>query len=109
MAAIPPAGLYPWDQASALSSDFLATCLKWPVTPAAPDLGSAYPDVPVLILSGREDLRTPLEQARTVAANYPHAVLRSFADAGHDVIDGPAGARAALDARRFLSFGPVTR
>jgi pimeloyl-ACP methyl ester carboxylesterase len=107
VAAIPPAGLYPWDQASALSSDFLATCLKWPVTPAAPDLGSAYPDVPVLVLSGRGDLRTPLEQAIAVAAQYPRATLRSFANAGHDVIDGAAGECGALDAREFLAARTV--
>ena len=107
--ALPPAVLYPWDPASALSSDFLATCLRWPATPAAPDLGVAYPDVPVLVLSGRDDLRTPLEQARPVAERYPHAILRTFAHAGHDVIDGPAGMCAAADAREFLDGEAVGR
>ncbi|MCW3063158.1 MAG: alpha/beta hydrolase [Solirubrobacterales bacterium] len=104
VAAIPPASLFPWDQASALASDFLATCLKWPATAQAPDLGTAYPDVPVLVLSGEGDLRTPLEGAKAVAARYPHAILRTFPHAGHDVVDGAAGDPCAWDdLRSFLA------
>jgi pimeloyl-ACP methyl ester carboxylesterase len=102
VAAIPPASLLPWDPQSPLESDFLATCLKWPATPQAPDLGGAYPDVPVLVLSGEDDLRTPLEGARVVAANYPRAILRTFSHVGHDVVDGPALGCASRDVRRFL-------
>jgi pimeloyl-ACP methyl ester carboxylesterase len=104
VATIPPASLLPWDQASVLASDFVATCLKWPATAQAPDFGGAYPDVPVLVLSGEADLRTPLEGARATAAHYPHAVLRSFPGAGHDVIDGLAGPGCAFgDVRSFLA------
>jgi pimeloyl-ACP methyl ester carboxylesterase len=103
VAAIPPAALFPWDARSALESDFLATCLKWPATAQAPDLGGAYPDVPALVLSGEDDLRTPLEGARGVAAHYPHAVLRTFPHAGHDVVDGAAGPCGWRDVRAFLA------
>jgi len=108
VAAIPPASLFPWDPATALASDFLATCLKWAVTPQAPDLGGAYPNVPVLVLSGEDDTRTPLEGARGVAARYPQAILRSFPHAGHDVVDGPAGQGCAWnDVKSFLAARAV--
>jgi pimeloyl-ACP methyl ester carboxylesterase len=108
VAAIPPASLLPWDPASALASDFVATCLRWPATPQPPDLGGAYPDVPVLVLSGEDDTRTPLEGARGVAAHYPHAILRTFPHSGHDVVDGPAGPDCAwADVRSFLAARAV--
>jgi pimeloyl-ACP methyl ester carboxylesterase len=102
VAAIPPATLFPWDARSALESDFLATCLKWPATPEAPDLGGAYPDVPALVLSGEDDLRTPLEGARGVVAHYPRAILRTFSHIGHDVVDSATAGCADRDIRRFL-------
>jgi pimeloyl-ACP methyl ester carboxylesterase len=108
-AGIPPASLLPWDQASVLASDFIATCLKWPATAQAPDLGGAYPDVPVLVLSGEADLRTPLEGAKATLAHYPHGILRSFPGAGHDVVDGPSGGGCAFgDLRNFLAARAVS-
>ena len=45
------------------------------------------PDVPVLVLSGRADLRTPLEDARRTPAQYPHAhAVLSVPDVGHSVL-----------------------
>ena len=47
-------------------------CRRWPeASPApayAPPAGS-LPDVPVLMLSGQMDLRTPVETARSAAAS----------------------------------------
>src|SRR5262249_34412920 len=48
-------------------------CAKWPATPAPEPPPAATPDVPVLVISGRDDIRTPLEGAQIVAAAYPHA------------------------------------
>jgi pimeloyl-ACP methyl ester carboxylesterase len=62
-------------------------CLRWPNAPAAPALAPGpLPDVPTLILSGRDDLRTPLEGARTLAAQIPHARLVPVAHVGHAVL-----------------------
>jgi hypothetical protein len=46
----------------------------------------AGPDVPVLVISGRQDLRTPTESAHRTADQYPHAILLRVASAGHSVL-----------------------
>ena len=63
--------------------------------PRARAASAATPDVPVLVLSGREDLVTPLEQAREVAATYPRATLLEIPHVGHSVLNDSACARAA--------------
>jgi pimeloyl-ACP methyl ester carboxylesterase len=105
VAATPAGALAPFDQATVLQTDFLATCLRWPASAQPPDLGTADPDVPVLVLSGEDDLRAPLEQARAIAGRYPHAVLRSFPHAGHDVLGSLACARQLV--RHFLAGAAV--
>lgn len=42
--------------------------------------------MPVLVLSGREDLRTPTEDARRPAAEYPHAQVLTIPGVGHSVL-----------------------
>jgi pimeloyl-ACP methyl ester carboxylesterase len=61
-------------------------CLAWPATPKPAGVASRGPDVPVLVLSGREDLRTPLEDARRTASQYPHAIVLAVPDVGHSVL-----------------------
>ncbi|HEV3002689.1 MAG TPA: alpha/beta fold hydrolase [Solirubrobacteraceae bacterium] len=62
-------------------------CLAWPATarppiPPAPETG---PDVPVLVLAGREDLRTPLEDQQRTAARFPGAQVLARRGVGHAV------------------------
>ena len=40
----------------------------------------------MLVLSGRADLRTPLEDARRTAAQYPNAKLLAVPGVGHSVL-----------------------
>jgi hypothetical protein len=62
-------------------------CLRWPNAAAAPALAPGpVPDVPALILSGRDDVRTPLEDARTLAGQLPHSRLVAVAHVGHAVL-----------------------
>lgn len=62
-------------------------CLRWPNAAAAPALAPGpLPDVPALIVSGRDDLRTPLEDARTLAGQLPHSRLVAVAHVGHAVL-----------------------
>ena len=66
--ALPAGAFAPFDFAAA-RQDVVDLCLRWPEAPAAPALtGSGYPDVPVLILQGGEDVRTPPEVSAAVAA-----------------------------------------
>src|SRR5262249_33924190 len=64
----------PFDRATALASDTLDLCERWPQAPAAPDFGPGpLPDVPVLMVEGEDDLRTPVENAERTAQLFPHA------------------------------------
>jgi pimeloyl-ACP methyl ester carboxylesterase len=92
----------PFSAADILTLDWIALCLRWPTTPGPRALPAATPDVPALLLNGREDVRTPLEDARRVQAQLPRSRLLSIAGVGHSVIGSdPSGcARRAL--RAFL-------
>ena len=80
-------------------------CLRWPsVTPPAP-VAATGPPVPTLVLSGVEDLRTPTENAVTVAAGYPNAQLLSIPYAGHSVVGTDPSDCAASAAFTFLAGG----
>ena len=71
-ATIPDDEFEPFDRATALASDTLNLCERWPQAPAAPEFGPGpLPDVPVLLLEGEDDLRTPVENARRVAEAVP--------------------------------------
>jgi pimeloyl-ACP methyl ester carboxylesterase len=63
-------------------------CLRWPQgdPPAAPS-AAPLPDVPALLLSGRLDTRTPMENARELLPSLPHGQLLTVAGTGHDVLD----------------------
>jgi pimeloyl-ACP methyl ester carboxylesterase len=71
---------------SAIADDWpVAMCAWWPTAPervAVPPL----PAVPTLILSGREDARTPTEVARTIAERAPRSTLVVVPGQGHSVI-----------------------
>src|SRR5205085_3181499 len=61
-------------------------CLDWPAGPAGSALpAKAFPDVPVLILSGARDVRTPTSIARRVAAAFPHSRVLVVGNTGHGV------------------------
>ncbi len=70
----------------AIADDWpVSMCAWWPTAPeraAVPPL----PDVPTLILSGREDARTPTEDARAIAKRAPKATLVVVPGQGHSVI-----------------------
>jgi pimeloyl-ACP methyl ester carboxylesterase len=70
---MPPADFLPFDRATALRSEVLALCLGWRAASPTPPAAGALPPVPALVLAGGGDLRTPVEDARAVAARLPLA------------------------------------
>jgi pimeloyl-ACP methyl ester carboxylesterase len=84
--AAQPAAFAPFNPQVVLADSTASLCASWPPTPRPPAVPVAGPDVPVLILSGRDDLRTPLEDAIQSQQQYPHAQLLAVPDAGHDVL-----------------------
>jgi pimeloyl-ACP methyl ester carboxylesterase len=78
-------------------------CETWPATPAPEPVPDAGPDVPALVLSGRADLRTPLELATRVAADYPRATLVDVPHVGHSVLAADPSGCAVRGLRAFLA------
>jgi pimeloyl-ACP methyl ester carboxylesterase len=86
---LPESAFYPFNRASVLETEFMRICSRWPTHPEPPLLRGSPPDVPTLMLGGEDDLRTPLEEARRVAATLPDAALIEVAATGHGVLADP--------------------
>jgi pimeloyl-ACP methyl ester carboxylesterase len=102
-AKLTDADTYPFDRATATGNGFVLQCLYWPPMPVAEPAGPRpLPNVPTLMLSGDQDLSTPLEwaeHAMTLAPGGKHMVVEG---AGHDVQDqGDPKALAAV--RRLVA------
>ena len=83
-------------------------CTAWPPTPKPAGVAGPGPDVPVLVLSGRSDLRTPQEDARRIAAQYPAARFLSVPDVGHSVLTSDTSG-CALEAVEAFVDGDTVR
>ncbi len=77
----------PFATANALDFSDIPGCAYWPYSTPAPVLNTApLPNVPTLILSGADDLRTPTANAREVAAQIPDAHVLVVPYTGHSVL-----------------------
>jgi pimeloyl-ACP methyl ester carboxylesterase len=92
----------PFSRHSVIDTSVAHDCLRWPQgdMPAPPST-APLPDVPALVLSGRLDTRTPLENARELVAQLPHGQLLTVGGTGHDVLDSDITGCAARALRRF--------
>jgi pimeloyl-ACP methyl ester carboxylesterase len=98
--ALPSSDFYPFTASIEWADSVLPGCAHWPnVAPAPPPTGS-LPDVPTLILSGAQDLRTPTSGAEAVAARIPGSQLLVVPYTGHSVLgtDFSGCAQAAVSA-----------
>jgi len=86
LAAIPSSALYPFDRVSDFETSNLSTCSQWPIASAPPPADGPLPNVPTLILSGEDDLRTPTSDARQIVARIPDAQLLVVPHTGHSVL-----------------------
>jgi pimeloyl-ACP methyl ester carboxylesterase len=101
-ALIPDAAFAPFDRPSLLDNDLLQLCDRWPASPVEPAFGPGpLPDVPVLLLEGEDDLRTPVEGARRVAAQFPRASLVVAPATGHSALGAD---RSGCTERAFARF-----
>jgi hypothetical protein len=108
LAAVPDTAFGPFDRASALNSELMSLCGRWPEAPTDPALGPGpLPDVPVLLLAGGQDLRTPAESAQHVAALFAHATLVTVPRAGHSVLGGDLSGCANKAFAAFFANRPV--
>ena len=84
------------------------SCILWPQTPTSPAGDPAtLPNVPVLVLSGDQDLRTPNEDAMATAARFPMASYVQVTGNGHDELGGDITGCARQALGRFIAGRPV--
>jgi pimeloyl-ACP methyl ester carboxylesterase len=100
-------GFAPFSAKTVLSSSVTGLCEKWPPTPKPETVAYEGPNVPVLVLSGRADLRTPLEDARRTAAQYPNAKVLAVPGVGHSVLTSDISGCALKGMVGFLRAQPV--
>ncbi len=105
--ALPASAFYPFAADTAWQQSLIPLCVDWPDLAPPPPAPSALPEVPALIFSGSQDLRTPTSGARSVAARIPDAQLLVVPHTGHSVIgsDFSDCAHKALEA--FFAGRPV--
>jgi pimeloyl-ACP methyl ester carboxylesterase len=83
-AAVPARAFLPFDRTTVIENDLTQLCERWPAAPAAPVFGPGPPpNVPVLLIEGEDDLRTPVENARRVAELFPRSRLLVAPETGH--------------------------
>jgi hypothetical protein len=87
LAELPGEALQPFDRATIMQNSLASSCSAWPEAARnhASDPGPS-PTTPTLILSGQDDIRTPLEDATALAAQLPEAQLLSVPNTGHAVL-----------------------
>jgi pimeloyl-ACP methyl ester carboxylesterase len=112
--ALPASSFYPFDAATAANASLLPGCAYWPFgSPLQPAATGPLPNVPTLILSGAQDLRTPTSGARRVAAMIPDAHLLVVPWTGHSVLGSDPSGCAKIAVESFfegaevLPCGPV--
>jgi pimeloyl-ACP methyl ester carboxylesterase len=102
-----PAVFAPFSAALAFRESDIPTCSAWPYpagAPApAPNPPSLLPNVPALILSGANDLRTPTSNAQEVAAAMPEAKLVVVPHTGHSVLGTEPGSCASDALKAFFA------
>ncbi len=97
----------PFGADAVIPASFLAQCKRWPaVTPAA-RAPAPGPAVPTLVINGAEDLRTPVEEGRELAAAYPGGRQLSVAGAGHSAMTTDTSRCAARAGFGFLAGAAV--
>jgi pimeloyl-ACP methyl ester carboxylesterase len=98
-------GAFGWGVA--LRSEAIPVCVGWPNASPPPAAALPLPAVPTLVITGGGDVRTPLEDAQSVASRIPGAQILAVPYTGHSVLtsDVTDCARNAMAA--FFAAQPV--
>ncbi|HEX3317023.1 MAG TPA: alpha/beta fold hydrolase [Solirubrobacteraceae bacterium] len=102
-AGIDPNAVAPFDKTTVIQSSISQSCILFPETPTQPVAPPAsLPNVPVLVLSGDQDLRTPNEDAKATAALFPQSSYVQVPGNGHDELGGDITGCAREALTRFV-------
>ncbi len=101
---IAPSLFAPFDSPTIFQSSDYFTCAGWPYSGSNPPRETApLPSVPTLLLSGVDDIRTPMEDAATLAAQLPDATLVTVPNVGHAVLVSDTSGCAYKAVNAFLA------
>lgn len=106
--SIPRAALGPFSPAVALESGVAPLCLGWPTASPAPVPTPALPQVPTLVLTGRGDLRTPLEDVAVLQQALPGAQIVPIPHVGHSVLGTDLSGCSERAIAAFFAAQPQT-
>jgi len=87
LTAIPPGSYTPWSTDVVRDTSYADDCLLWPRDDRPRPSEGGLPDVRSLLLVGRLDMRTPLEDALKVKAQLPRSQIVVVPGNGHDQVD----------------------
>jgi pimeloyl-ACP methyl ester carboxylesterase len=107
LAAIPPTDYDPFDGQTVLRTSYVDDCLDWPGDQVRQPFNGPLPDVPALLLGGRLDTRTPIENAFATHNELPHSAVVTLKGSGHDTLDSDITGCIAQALRRFIVKVPV--
>ncbi len=105
--ALPSSDFQPFDASIAEQTSLIPACASWPAAAPPPPAPRPLPDVPTLILSGAQDLRTPTADAREVAAQIPGSQLLVVPFTGHSVLGSDFSGCAEHAVQAFFGGAPV--
>ena len=103
LAALPAASFAPFSRRDVGRGSLAEFCLAWPADVVAPPSTAPFPQVPTAILSGEDDVRTPLMDARVLVGQIPGATLHRFPGVGHSVLGADRSGCARRVVRGLLS------
>jgi pimeloyl-ACP methyl ester carboxylesterase len=106
--ALPVSDFSPFNPEAGLLYQTIPLCISWPDAAPPPPAEAPLPDVPTLIFSGGQDLRTPTENAREVAKLIPDAQVLVVPYTGHSVIGSDLSECSHLALSAFFSSAPVS-
>ena len=106
--ALGEAAFFPFDSQTVLAAAYVSLCARWPASPRPPAPPPApLPAVPMLLLAGSQDLRTPVEGARATAREALNARTLIVPGGGHALVTEGASACALRAASAFLLRRPT--
>jgi pimeloyl-ACP methyl ester carboxylesterase len=100
----------PFNARDAVAFGDIPGCSDWPYAGAPAQAAQApLPDVPTLVLSGADDLRTPTANAQQIAAAIPAAKVLVVPNTGHSVLTSEPGSCASNALHAFFAARAIVR
>jgi pimeloyl-ACP methyl ester carboxylesterase len=104
---IPASSYAPFDPATVFKFSLAPFCATWPEAgPNPPVEENPLPNVPTLLMSGNDDLRTPQEDAAKLSSELPNGTLVRVPDTGHSVLGSDLFGCATRAVRTFFRGQP---